>query len=170
MMMINFLVSRDSFVKWGIRAASAVILAGLALCAYWIVIDRSPPIEVHGGEVTRYQIQPDGGWIIFVRWSATRHRVCAGNSKRWIDGGAWLPLSDIPYPPIAGDDRPLGEFTWEVPVPVPVYFASTDHAKGAYRIEIEYACNPLQHYMFPIRIVPPPVPFELPEWPLNTIP
>ncbi len=154
-------MNRDAFVKWGMRICTVVILSVMALFFYWIVIDRSPPITIHSGKVVTYQEQSDGSWIIFVRWHATRHRICTGNSKRWLDAGALLPLSDIPYPPEASHLK-VGEHQWEVAITLPAYFAKTDHTMGFYKIEIEYACNPAQEHGFPIIVVPDPVPFELP--------
>lgn len=152
---------RDTFVKWSLRGLSAFIIAVVALVLYWLVIDRTPPAIIHGGQVTRYERQDDGSWIMFVKWTGERFRLCWGNSKRWLSDTTILPLVDIPYPPdIAA--RPLGPLEWEVPIAVPAFFANTGHSRGTYRIRIFYACNPLQEYLFPIVVEPPPVPFEIP--------
>jgi hypothetical protein len=140
---------------------STAIMAMVLLCFYWIVIDRAVPVVVHGGQVLKYEKQPDGSWIVFVKWTGEQFRLCDGNSKRWLADTAILPLADIPYPPNESE-RPLGPYQWEVPLHIPSYFASTGHVRGTYRIQILYACNPLQQYVFPIVVNPPPVPFELP--------
>jgi hypothetical protein len=161
-------MSRDAFVVWGLRILSFIIMAIMVLVFYWLVIDRSPPTTVFRGEVLRYEPQPDGGWILIIKWHGERHRLCWGNSKRWIADnnplsiGLVLPLEDIAYPPDLHVGQ-LGHYEWEVPIHIPPYFASTGHTKGAYKIRILYSCNPLQQYMFPIVVEPPPVPFELPN-------
>ncbi len=152
---------RDLLVEWGMKICTAAILGGLSLVSYWMFIDRSDPVTVHYGEVLNFERQADDSWIIIIKWHGERHRQCWGNSKRWISGGFVLPLPDIPYPP----DRPeqkLGEFEWEVPVMIPSYYVSTGHHTGQYAIRIFYSCNPIQDYVFPIVIEPPPIPFSLP--------
>jgi hypothetical protein len=163
-------MNRDAIVVWGVRILSFIIMAILALVFYWLVIDRSPPATIIGGEVLRYEQQPDGAWLLIIKWRGERHRSCWGNSKRWIADnnplsvGLVLPLEDIAYPPDSNiHDRPLGPYEWEVPIHIPSYFATTGHTKGAYKIRILYSCNPLQQYIFPIVVEPPPVPFELPN-------
>ena len=153
---------RDFVVKWGLRGMSSLILAMILLTFYWVVLDRSPPSTIERGEVVSYQPQPDGSWVMFVRWYGQRHRECTGNSKRWVSAGAYLPLQDIAYPPSEDPFRP-GPYEWEVPVHIPAYFTSTGHIRGAYSIRILYACNPIQEYIFPIPVEPPPVPFSLPD-------
>lgn len=153
---------RDCVVKWGLRVMSTVILFIILLVFYWVVIDRWPPSTIEGGTVTSYQPQPDGSWVMFVRWRGERHRECNGYSKRWLSAGAYLPLEDIAYPPYDKATQ-MGPYEWEVPVNIPAYFASTGHIRGSYSIRILYACNPLQEYVFPIPVEPPPVPFSLPD-------
>lgn len=155
------LPSRDTFVKWGMRICTAVILAGLAVVFYWMAIDREIPVTVDYGEVIRFEHQSDDSWVMIVKWHGVRHRQCWGNSKRWISGDLFLPLPDIPYPP----ERPqqeLGKFTWEVPIHIPPYYVSTGHVSGKYAIRIFYACNPIQEYLFPITVEPNPIPFVIP--------
>jgi hypothetical protein len=156
------IMSRDCMVKWGLRILSSFVLGMILLAFYWVVLDRSPPSTIQGGEVMSYQERPDGSWILFVRWRGERHRVCNGYSKRWLSAGAYLPLQDIAYPPDSQSTE-LGPYEWEVPVEIPAYFASTGHVRGAYSIRILYSCNPLQEYLFPIPVEPPPVPFEIPD-------
>lgn len=155
-------IQRDFFVKWAMRFLSSLVLGFILLVFYWIFLDREEPVVVHGGEVVKYEKQSDRSWIVFVKWKGERFRVCTGNSKRWIANTALLPLEDIPYPPDE-ERRPLGPYQWEVPLHIPAYFASTGHVTGTYRIRILYACNPIQEYMFPIVVDPPPVPFQIPE-------
>lgn len=153
--------ARDSFIKWGLFACTGVILGGLMLCLYWIILDRAEPVTVKYGEVVRFEHQANDSWIIIIRWHGERHRKCWGNSKRWVAGDFVLPLPDIPYPP----DRPhqeLGPFTWEVPIEIPSYYVSTGHKTGQYSIRIDYACNPMQEYLFPIVVTPEPIQFEIP--------
>jgi hypothetical protein len=155
--------AKDSVVAWTMSSLMLVILLILGLCFYWLVIDRAPPVDVHGGEVLRYERQRDDSWIIIVRWNGNRHRNCFGNSKRWISAnGFWLPLMDIPYPPPSEGDVDIGEFSWEVPVLVPSYYVSTGHDHGNYSIRILYSCNPLQEYLFPIIVEPKPISFRIP--------
>jgi hypothetical protein len=163
----NFTVYRDAAVVWGFRITSAIIVGIFLLSSYWLVLDRSVPTKILYGEVIRYEPQADGAWLIIIRWHGERKRSCWGNSKRWITDnnpasiGLVLPLEDIAYPP--DSDRPRdGKYEWEVPIHVPAYFATTGHIRGAYKIRILYACNPLQEYFFPIVVDPPPVSFELP--------
>jgi hypothetical protein len=152
---------RDTFIVWGMRIVSFILVLVFALIFYWLVIDRSKPVVVDHGEVARYEQMPDGSWVVFVKWFGERKRLCWGTSKRWLTGSALLPLEDIPYPP-DHETKPIGPYEWEVPLHIPAYFARTGHIKGAYRIRIFYACNPLQEYLYPIVVEPPPVPFELP--------
>lgn len=160
-------MNRDSAFIWGMRAVSLVLLGSFALIFYWLVLDRSIPTNVLGGEVVRYERQSDGAWIVIVRWHGERKRSCWGNSKRWITDsnqgsiGLVLPLEDIAYPPDY-DLPPSKSYVWEVPIHVPAYFESAGHTKGAYRIRILYSCNPLQEYLFPIVVEPPSVHFNLP--------
>ena len=165
-------MNRPNFVSWIVYGTSFIILAFVALVFYWLVIDRSPPTNVKGGEVIYYERQPNGSWLIIIRWHGERIRSCWGNSKRWITDrtphslGLVMPLDDIAYPPDYPANQKVGlavPFEWEVPVMVPAYFATSGHIRGAYKIRILYACNPLQEYLFPIVVEPPAVPFELPE-------
>lgn len=145
---------------WGASILTAAILVPVTLCLYWLVLDRAPPITVHYGEITGYERRQNGDYVIFVRWHGQRHRACHGVSRRWLVDGARVPLADIPYPP--EDPRPVDTpVSWEVTVDVPGYFLTTGHVKLAYRIRIDYACNPIQELAFPIQVAPPPVPFEL---------
>jgi hypothetical protein len=153
---------RDSFVKWGLTLFTAIILAGLSVCVYWVLLDRKVPIDVHKGEVILYQKQIDDSWVFVVRWTGTLRRRCGGISNRWIVDGFRLSLVDIPYPAEAEPTQLNEEFTWEVPVHVPSYFVSTGHSSGQYRARFLYGCNPLQERMFPIVDTPPSVHFELP--------
>lgn len=153
--------TRDDFIKWGMMFCTGVILFGLLLCLYWLLVDRSVPVTVHRGEVIRFEHQTDDSWIMIIKWHGDRHRQCWGNSKRWISGDFVLPLPDIPYPPDRPDQE-LGPFTWEVPIVIPPYYVSTGHITGNYAIRIMYACNPIQEYLFPIIIEPPPIPFSIP--------
>lgn len=146
--------------EWGVALFSLIIFAIIGLAFYWLVIDREPPVTITRGEVVGHERQSNGNHIIFVKWHGERHRACYGNSKRWLTGNIVVPMPDIPYPP---DPRTveLGPIVWEVPIEVPGYFISTGHRKLAYQIRIDYACNPMQELLFPIRVSPPPVPFEL---------
>lgn len=167
---MKFWMHRDTFILWGMRISSAIILAIFALGFYWLVLDRSQPVFVERGEVDKYERQEDGSWIVFVRWYGVRERACWGNSKRWLTGDAVLPLvlplQDIAYPPDI-QDRPLGPYQWEVPLHIPAYFTRLGQTSGSYRIRILYSCNPLQEYLYPIVVEPPPVRFQLP---LDTAP
>ena len=147
--------------KWATRAAAVFVIGFTLLAAYWVLIDRQPPIEMTRGEILRYDEQPNGNWLLLVKWSAHRVRVCPGISRRWITGEAWLPLPDIMYPPEVQDAK-LGDFSWEVVAEIPAYFAAIGVTEGQYRIEIRFACNPLQQYIFPILVVPEPIVFDLP--------
>lgn len=153
----------ETFVSWGFKLGSLVMVAVLLLCFYWLVIDRSPAVVVDQGRAVAYEQQPDGSFLTWVHWKGTRYRSCSGTSKRWLVGesGIILPLAEIPYPPDP-KDRPIGPYEWEVPIHIPAYYISSGHTKGEYRIRILYACNPLQEIMWPIVEEPDPVPFELP--------
>lgn len=157
----HFRPKRDSCVKWGLRISSAAIISGLLFCAYWLVVDRSVPITVAGGEVKEYERQPDNSWILIIRWRGELHRRCGGVSKRWLIDGFRLPLDDFPYPGEM-ESQPLGDFTWEEPVHIPAYFVSTGHLSGTYRVKFFYACNRLQEVAFPIADEPPAIPFTIP--------
>jgi hypothetical protein len=151
----------DGLVRWGLTLFTAIILSGLMLCVYWVLIDRSAPVTVHYGEVVRFEHQANDSWVMIIRWHGERHRQCWGNSNRWISGDFVLPLPDIPYPPDRPDQQ-IGPFTWEVPIEIPSYYVSTGHTTGQYAIRIEYSCNPLQEYLFPIIVTPNPVKFVIP--------
>lgn len=150
----------ERWFGWGVSLLSLAIVVPVLLCTYWLVFDRAPPITVSRGELAGYQKQPDGSYVVFVRWFGERHRDCPGVSRRWLADGALVPLPDIPYPPETHGPE-AGPVQWEVPVEVPGYFVTTGHLKLAYRIRIDYACNPMQEIAWPIRVSPPPVPFEL---------
>jgi hypothetical protein len=157
---MSTLIDTERWFRWGVPPLTLAIFSTLALAAYWLVIDRYPPITVDRGEIAGSERQPDGSLVVFVRWHGTRHRFCPGVSKRWLADGALLPLPDIPYPPEDADAE-TGRAQWEVAVQVPAYFLTTGHVDLAYRIRIDYSCNPLQEIAFPIRVAPPPVPFRV---------
>lgn len=157
---MNIIGTRENRFRWGVSILSSVIMLITGLAVYWLVIDRSPPVTVTHGEVVGYERQPTGNYIVFIKWHGERHRNCYGNSKRWLTDSIVIPLPDIPYPPDL-QDAPAGPVEWEVAIDVPSYFVTTGHMKLSYRIRIDYVCNPLQEFMFPIQVSPPPVPFEI---------
>lgn len=139
-----------------------LVIAGVVgLCAYWLLLDRTPPITVHNGETVRVEHLPRGGAVAFIRWHGTVHRSCPAVSRRWLSGnsgGALIPLPEITYPPEVSD-APPGPVDWEVGVEIPEFLAGADRV--TYRIVIEFKCNPLQEALMPIRIAPPPVVIDL---------
>jgi hypothetical protein len=155
-------ICRDCLVKWGLRICSAIILGGVLACVYWLALDRSLPLAVHGGEVIRYNRMPDHSWVMVVRWRGELRRRCGGLSRRWLVDGFRLPLDDFPFP-AEPETQPLGPFQWEVPVHVPAYFVATGHNSGIYRVQFFHACNALQELIFPIYNDPPDVPFTIPH-------
>jgi hypothetical protein len=153
---------RDCVVKWGLRISSAIILAGVLSCVYWLALDRALPLIVYGGHVIRYDRLSDHSWVMVVRWRGELRRRCGGVSKRWLVNGFRLPLDDFPYP-AEPESQPLGAFQWEVPVHVPAYFVTTGHSKGIYRVQLFHACNRLQELVFPIADELPDVAFDIPR-------
>jgi hypothetical protein len=153
--------SGDIF-KWVARFFGFTLGSLVLLSAYWILIDRQPPIDIRKGEVVRYTQKANGDWLLLVKWTAFRHRTCPGISRRWISGEVWLPLPDIMYPPQLQKTGP-GEFVWEVVAEIPEYIRDLGGDEGQYTIDIKFACNPLQQYVFPITVTPGPVDYKIPS-------
>ena len=132
-----------------------VILVILGLFGYWM-LDRRPPIYGLTGKFVGWDAKdPRVGHI---EWKGVQVRSCPGRVYRWIVNGVLvqLPSREIEY---AGPiDKPDHEqTTWHITFTLPDWL---DH-DAAYRIRIEYVCNPMHKYQ-PIVVSPPDVPFTLP--------
>lgn len=141
----------------------------------FMLMDRDPPYIREYGEIipfTRWQDdcgpplddEPKGtspGACIGVKWSIRIIKNCPPSSARSItrsitdsEGVKW-PLAAVP-----------GHFgTTTTPLPgITRYFripSGAARGPAVYQSDAAFACNPLQHYLWPVIVDRPDVPFEI---------
>lgn len=133
--------------KFFVHFTGIVIATFLAVAFYFVVLDRSDPVTVHGITVTPERINP--GDTIIINYSATIHRKCSGTVIRYfIDSNGIRHQYDIVPTIIRLDEVILTPelFSRELRVPSNIAVGTVRHG-----VSVTYICNPFQHY-FPIRI------------------
>ncbi len=140
--MINFMSFDRVFIILGWLCV-LVILSAVGILAYWALDTRPPIVNIRSRFVKWDDEQPR---LIWIARSFVRVRQCPGQIHRSLVGRAIVPLppARVPYP----QGVSLGPFEDEIAVEVPEWATEIT----AYRVTVEYACNPLQR-IIPLTVI-----------------
>lgn len=131
-----------------------LVLISLFLFGWWFA-DRQQPMEAMTGTFVKWDEKiPRRG---HVEWKGIPIRSCPGTVYRYIVDGEIVILPSKPIAYTGPIDNPKRE-----PRTIPVTFDLPERIQhnAAYRVRVEFRCNPLHKY-FPIIVAPPDVRFTL---------
>lgn len=142
-------------VMWRIVAGLVFGLAvvGSFNLALWVA-DREPPVEYEHAIALASQV-PQGG-AIEIEYSVFRKRICDVTAKRWLTDAMGERHSIPQY--TVGLQLLAGRETYRRAISIPSIAAP---GPARYEVSLDYICNPLQQIIGPIRVVSPPIRFEI---------
>ena len=120
----------------------------------WMATDRTPPIEYEGARALKPSVARGGA--IDIEFKVFRTRICSLVARRWLTDALGEKHSIPSY--TVGPQMLAGRETYSRSITIPMAAAL---GPAWYEVALDYSCNIFHQWGFPIRVVSPPVPFNI---------
>lgn len=145
---------------------AALLAAPFSILLFWLVtaaIDRQPPIIYDHVRALAADV-PQGG-TIEVEFSVFRLRICDVEARRWLYDASGRKHSIPSF--TVGPRQLAGLDTYRRLITIPEAAAV---GQASYVVELAFACNLVHRLGWPIRVLSPPIRFEVTPRPLIFLP
>ena len=134
------------------------LVAGfVALCFWWVVLDRDVPVELISGTIEPNPVVPGG--TVKIRMRFKEHRICPGNIERRIIDNSGEVHTYVGTNTIYVTETPADEVTIDREFAIP---SSIHPGVWSYAPNIEWYCNLGQRWFnAPIRVNQKGIQFEV---------
>lgn len=153
------------------KAIKSIITVGVLLAAFYgsysfvsALIDRDPPIAYESARAIEESVQR--GSSVDVEFRVFRTRICDQTVRRYLTDSEGVRHAIPSY--TVGIQMLAGRETYQRSITIPT---AASLGPASYQVVIDYVCNPLQTIFSSIRVVSPPITFNiLPESGLLVVP
>ncbi len=131
-----------------------LVWAFISLCAYWLFVDRTPPV-VPSLSMTHPPSVSNEGKNLAIQYEIDRKRYCDFELNRYIvsvkNENVKIRIQGVSKQ--VWDDEPLRDY-WQLELSIP---GGLPEGIYYYYNELRYMCNPIQHIVHPIVVAYPKV-------------
>lgn len=144
-------------MNWVKRVFAAIVLFGSGSASFALVMaltDRDPPIYYEGARALEPSVESGG--TIDVEFKVFRKRICDQEVKRYLTDSQGIKHAIPSY--TVGLQMLAGRETYQRSITIPTAAAV---GPASYQVIIDYQCNPMQAIFSGIRVVSPPITFDI---------